>query len=212
MGSDKAWLEALAAGSGVSTLAGGSYGLGAGAYWVQRTHSPGHHQHGGHCPGAGAQYPWGPSCPEPRSLWPLPPKQTTQQEAPGASRLRGVAEVSHCGSHARHWSLCPCLGPTDLGAKERLVLGLLIKLLYLNSKQTKAERRGDPKSIRPLTSRDPESLTCRWGRQARVPEQRLAHAVPRDASPAASLEAEMGWTAPGHAAPGGSGGGRQSGS
>lgn len=81
MGSDKAWLETLAAGSGVSTLAGGSYGLGTSAYWVQRTHSPGHHQHGGHCPGAGAQYPQGlsapsvppgPSCPEPRSLWPLP--------------------------------------------------------------------------------------------------------------------------------------------
>lgn len=171
-------------------------------------------------PEAGAQYPQGlsapsvprgPSCPEPRSLWPLPHNQTTQQEAPGASGLRGAAEGSRCGSHARHQSLCPCLGPTDLGAKERLVLGLLIKLLYLNSKQTKAERRGDSESVRPLPSRDPESLAGRRGRQARVPEQRLAHAGPRDVSPAASLEAEMGWTAPGHAAPGGSGGGRQSG-
>ena len=49
------------------------------------------------------------------------------------------------------------------------------------------------------------------GRQARVPEQRLAHVGPRYVSPAASLEAEMGWAAPGHTAPGGSGGGRQSG-
>ena len=31
MGSDKAWLEAFAEGSGVSTLAGGSYSLGTGA-------------------------------------------------------------------------------------------------------------------------------------------------------------------------------------
>lgn len=149
----------------------------------------------------------------PRAQVPVapPPNQTTQQEAPGASGLRGAAEGSRCGSHARHQSLCPCLGPTDLGAKERLVLGLLIKLLYLNSKQTKAERRGDSESVRPLPSRDPKSLAGRRGRQARVPEQRLAHAGPRDASPAASSEAEMGWTAPGHAAPGGSGGGRQSG-
>ena len=111
MGSDKAWLEALAAGSGVSTLAGGSYGLGTSTYWVQRTHSPGHHQHGGHCPGAGAQYPQGLSAPSvppgpflPRAQVPVapPPSQTTQQEAPGASRLRGAAEVSRCGSHARH--------------------------------------------------------------------------------------------------------------
>lgn len=107
--------------------------------------------------------------------------------------------------------MCPCLGPTDLEAKERLVLRLLIKLLYLDSKQTKAERRGDPESVRPLTSRDPESLAARRGRQVRVPEQRLAHVGPRYVSPAASLEAEMGWTAPGHEAPGGSGGGRQSG-
>lgn len=92
-----------------------------------------------------------------------------------------------------------------------MVLGRLINLLYLDSKQTKAERRGDPESVCPLTSRDPESLVARRGRQARVPEQHLAHVGPRDASPVASLEAEMGRTAPGHAAPGGSGGGRQSG-
>ena len=74
MGSDKAWLETLAAGSGVSTLAGGSYGLGTSAYWVQRTHSPGHHQHGGHCPGAGAQYPQGLSAPALKSCLPFDSK------------------------------------------------------------------------------------------------------------------------------------------
>ena len=40
MGSDKAWLEAFAKGSGISTLAGGCYSLGAGAYWIPKDIQP----------------------------------------------------------------------------------------------------------------------------------------------------------------------------
>lgn len=47
-------------------------------------------------------------------------------------------------------------------AKER-ELWLLVKSLYLDSKQTKAERRGDRESLRSLVSREPQASTAAGG-------------------------------------------------
>lgn len=77
--------------------------------------------------------------------------------------MLGLSPGLHTLKCCRH--LAPPLYPVVLGeAKEKLVSGLVIKLFYLDSKQNKAERRGNDKLTCPLMGWEPQvSGSSQWG-------------------------------------------------
>lgn len=111
-----------------------------------------------------------------QSPGPCGPSPTRRCDLTGGPRSFRAqrAQLAPAVDHMPATRACALAWSHRIGAKERLVPRGFSKLLYLNSKQTKAERRGDSEPVRPPA--DPKPWPEGAGRL--VPEQRLAHAVP----------------------------------
>lgn len=113
----------------------------------------------------------------------------SQEYTPGRRACPGAHALRCCRHQA--WPLYPAV----LGeAKERLVHWASRQGFYLDSKQTKAERRGDHKLICPLMSWEPQvSGSSQWGnRQGRMQAPQATFAP----KPAPRVPSTVG--APGH--------------
>lgn len=172
----KPWLEALAGGSGVSTLACGSYKLGTTAptgfkgHTALDTTSMGEtlQEAGLSTPRASQPQVCPEALPAPgRSLWPLP-QQTTQQEAPGASGLQRKLKLPLSGSHARHRACALAWVPTDLGAKRGWSSRLPHKVALFKFQTNQSRERWLPSPVQVLQAGTPSLHSGRPGERRRL--------------------------------------------